>query len=859
MKLNFLVSGMTCAACQANVTRCVSRLDGVSDVAVNLLSGTMQVHFDDQLITPQQISSAVSAIGYGCAPADADNTLRARWDERKARAASAVASLRHRLIASLALLVPLMYVAMGHMLGLPMPSFLSADVNPLLSALVQLALSLIIIAINRRFFTVGFRALFKGAPNMDTLVAIGSSASLLYGLYSVVRMAQAQAAADMAAAAHWSHQLYFESAAMILALVTLGKYLESRSKSKTSDALDKLVELAPKTAAVLRDGEEQLIPAGLLQEGDIVIIRPGESIPADGIITEGQGFCDQSAITGESIPVEKQVGDSVICASINRSGSFRFRASRVGDDTTLSQIIRLVDEAGSSKAPIARLADRVSGIFVPMVIAVAVVTAIVWLLLGKGFEFALSCAISVLVISCPCALGLATPVAIMVGTGKAAENGILIKSATALELLHSANTIVLDKTGTVTSGHPSVTDIRLLCDMDEDTFLAAAAAAEEGSEHPLAGAVVAYAKERCAAIPHADSFSAVTGRGICAEVGGESWLAGNLAFMRENNIITDDELSLSAIETGRQLSLEGKTPLYFARGGQPCGIIAVADTLRETSITAVERFGKLGLDIVLLTGDNAVTAEAVRARLGIGRVLADVLPADKEACIRSLQEEGRRVIMVGDGINDAPALVRADVGIAIGAGTDIAIDSADVVLLKDSLLDVVTAIELSRAVIRNIRGNLFWAFFYNILGIPVAAGALWPLWGIRLSPMLGSAAMSLSSVCVVTNALRLRFFRSSVGSDESAVNISETEAQTNETACCEQETKGEITMTKTMKIEGMMCPRCQAHVEKALSAVDGVAAASADWEAGTAVVTLTADVADDVLAAAVVEAGYTVL
>ncbi len=877
------VTGMTCAACQANVTRCVSKLDGVEEVNVSLLANQMTVSYDETKTGAAQIEEAVREIGYGASPLNQtavkeQGGFRSEWKSRQDQALENQQGMKRRLISSIILLVPLMYIAMGPMMGLPAPSFLVGMENALVSALAQLLLTIPVIFINRHFFTGGFKGLMHRAPNMDSLVAIGSGASLVYGIFSMFRMAYGFGHGDMDVVHEYAHALYFESAAMILTLVTVGKYLEARSKAKTSDALGKLVDLAPKTAVVIRDGAEQTIAAEQVVSGDIVVIRPGESIPVDGVVTEGYGYVDQAAITGESIPVEKNIGDQVISATINKNGTFRFRASKVGEDTTLSQIIRLVDEASNSKAPIARLADKVSGVFVPVVIVIALLTAIVWLIAGSGFEFALSNAISVLVISCPCALGLATPVAIMVGTGKAAEMGILIKSAESLENLHSVDTVVLDKTGTITSGHPSVTDIVILApSLQEDDFLAEAAAAEAGSEHPLAQAVVEQAKERGLGLPQAESFEAVSGRGIRARVGGAEWLAGNAAFMRENGLLheagenTDPAENRIRTEVAR-LAGEGKTPLLFAKDGQIQGIIAVADTIRESSRAAIRRFGEMGLHVVMLTGDNRVTAEAIRRELGIETAISDVLPTEKEAHIRALQEKGHKVAMVGDGINDAPALTRADIGIAIGAGTDIAIESADVVLMKDSLQDVAAAIELSRAVVRNIHMNLFWAFFYNILGIPVAAGVLYPLFQLRLSPMIGSAAMSLSSVCVVTNALRLRFFKPKGGQEEAIEtkenlryneeskdlpNIDTADKDMRNNAGEPAEKKGINEMKKVLKVDGMMCAHCQAHVQKALSEVPGVTEAAVDLEKKEAVVTLSQDVADQTLMNAVTEAGYT--
>ena len=866
------ITGMTCAACQANVTRCVQKLEGVDDVNVSLLANQMTVAYDETKLSQQAIVQAVEEIGYGASCLQdqggrEEGGFRREWQNRQQQAQENQKNMKFRLLWSVVLLVPLMYVAMGAMMGLPVPSFLEGTENTLVSALLQLVLTIPILVINRHFYLNGFKSLFHGAPNMDSLVAIGSGASLAYGLFAMFRMAYGFGHGNMALVHEYAHALYFESAAMILTLVTVGKYLEAKSKSKTSDALGKLMDLAPKTAVVVRGGQEQTIPAQQVQAGDIVVIRPGEGIPVDGVVTEGRGYVDQSAITGESIPVEKGPGDPVISATINKNGSFRFQASKVGEDTTLSQIIRLVDEAGNSKAPIARLADRVSGIFVPVVIGIALVTAVVWLLVGQSFEFALSNAIAVLVISCPCALGLATPVAIMVGTGKAAEMGILIKSAESLENLHAVDTVVLDKTGTITSGHPQVTDLLVLePSLTPQTFLAEAAALELPSEHPLAQAVVEHAKTQALSLPSCEAFEAVAGRGVKATVGGHACLAGNRAFMEENGLLNDDTSSKRAREAVDRLAGEGKTPLLFAREGMLTGVIAVADTVRPSSRAAIRQFSDMGLHVVMLTGDNQVTAEAIRRQLGIETAIADVLPTEKEAHIRALQEKGHKVAMVGDGINDAPALTRADIGIAIGAGTDIAIDSADVVLMKDTLEDVATAIDLSRAVIRNIRMNLFWAFFYNILGIPVAAGVLYPLFHLRLSPMIGSAAMSLSSVCVVTNALRLRFFKRKPAAHPAEKDRYHVQAE-KETVVADafqgvsenisESQKGRTMMKKVLKVDGMMCAHCQMHVEKALAGVDGVTQAKVDLEKKQAEVTLSKEVDDQVLMDTVTQAGYT--
>lgn len=845
MTEKFTVTGMSCAACQANVTKAVSKVEGVSSCNVNLLSGTMTVDFGPPADV-QKICSAVNAIGYGAQlqteNAAAESSYRSRRKELTQRQAEKEKSLKFRMIFSIILLVPLMYIAMGEMIGLPVPAFLTGMENAGVSALTQLLLALPIIFVNRKFFISGFKALFRKVPNMDSLVAIGSSASLIYGIYSLYRIIYGQGHMDTDSVHSYAHQLYFESAAMILTLVTAGKYMEARSEAKTSDALGKLAELAPKTARVIRDGEEITIPSEQLAVGDIIVIRPGDTIPADGIITDGRGSVDESAVTGESIPAEKSVGDSVITASVNKNGSFKIRAEKVGDNTALAQMIRLVENAADTKAPIARIADKVSAVFVPTVIGIAVITFIIWLLTGSGFEFALSCAVSVLVISCPCALGLATPVAVTVGTGKAAQLGILIKSAEALEALHNAEVIVLDKTGTVTTGTPEVEDIIVFGGISEETFLSEAAAAEYGSEHPLGEAVVRCAQKRGLDIPKAENFSAHSGRGVSAEVNGHGYISGNTAFMEENGIISPDDTEI--YNTVKRLSSEGKTPLIFSRDGKPVGIISAADGIRSDSKRAVSRFKELGLSVIMLTGDNRLTAAAIAEKAGITEVISDVLPENKAECIEKLKNEGRKVIMVGDGINDAPALTCADIGIAVGSGTDIAVDSADIVLLHDSLCDAAAAISLSRSVMRNIRMNLFWAFFYNVLGIPLAAGALYPAFGIALNPMIGSAAMSLSSVCVVSNALRLRSF-----SDEYAY-INGNNAEKPQERIDEK-------MTKTLNVEGMMCMHCVAHVQKALEEVEGVSSVQVDLEKKTAVCTISAEVADEALISAVEKAGYT--
>lgn len=830
----FDVGGMTCAACQANVEKCVLKLDGVKKVDVSLLSNSMKVEYDENIVNENTISLAVENIGYSAnvkGKQGEASGFKQEWEARQKRVEAEQNKAKLRLIYSLLLLIPLMLISMGPMIGIPI---LAGEENAMISSMSQLLLATIILFIQNHFFIHGFKALMKKAPNMDSLVAIGSLASYIYGLYSVYRMAYGFGYGNMQVVHHAMHALYFESAAMIVTLVSVGKYLESRSKSKTTDALSKLVDLAPKSATVIRDGKEILVSSSEVLQGDIVVIKPGQKIPVDGKIVSGIGYVDQSTITGESIPVEKHPGDMVISATLNQNGSFKFEALKVGDDATLAQIIRLVDEAGNSKAPIARLADKVSGVFVPIVIAIAIVTAAVWLILGQSFEFALSNAISVLVISCPCALGLATPVAIMVGTGKAASQGILIKSAQSLETLHSIDTIVLDKTGTITSGRPSIQNIIKYKSMSDDDFLSLAASIEQGSEHPLASAILNQAKQKHLELKKVEDFEAVGGKGVVAKVEGKTYFAGNSSFIKEKGISFKEKDVVD-------LADEGKTPLIFASTSEIIGIIAVADTIRDSSKAAIQEFKQKGLHVVMLTGDNRRTANAVGKGLNIDEVISDVLPADKESVIRRLQDQNRKVMMVGDGINDAPALMRADVGVAIGKGTDIAIDSADIVLMKNSLLDVNTAIDLSVSVIRNIKMNLFWAFFYNFLGIPVAAGVFYPLFGWLLSPMLGSAAMSLSSVCVVTNALRLRFF------EPKKIDIKE------ETIIDKEDTK---MMKKTMIVDGMMCQNCVRHVKKALESIDGVVSVSVDLDSKTAEIEMKQEIDDKILLDAVKEEGY---
>ncbi len=758
MNQKFDIQGMTCAACSATVDKSVSKVDGVAKVQVNLLANSMTVEFDEGVASSDSIIKAVKDAGYGASVATKGRGEAAVSGQKADPVAEALASMRHRIIVSAAFLVPLLYIAMGHMFKWPLPTWIHTTPNAITFAFLQFLLTLPIVYVNRSYFQNGFKTLFKGHPNMDSLIAIGSSAAIVYGIFAIFRIGYGLGHQELHLVEHYTMDLYFESAATILTLITLGKFLEARSKGKTSEAITRLLDLAPKTATVLRDGQEMEIPIEDVVVGDLCLVRPGSRVPVDGIIIEGRSSIDQSALTGESIPVEKGVGDTVAAAAINQSGFFTMKAQKVGDDTTLAQIIALVEEAASTKAPISKLADQISAIFVPVVIGIAIVASAIWLILGKDVEFALSIGIAVLVISCPCALGLATPVAIMVGTGRGAANGILVKSAEALEITHTVQTVVLDKTGTITEGRPVVTDILPTGTLSTEALARLAASVEKPSEHPLAAAIVDYASSKGLSLDPIDRFDAVPGRGVEAVLGGQAILAGNLAFMTERGIETADWQADS-----ERLAEEGKTALYFAVDGQLAGIVAVADVIRPTSREAIDRIRDMGIDVVMLTGDNRRTAEAIRRELNLDRVIAEVMPQDKEAEVRRLQEGGRRVAMIGDGINDAPALARADVGIAIGAGTDIAIESADIVLMKGDLMDAATAISLSKSVIRNIRQNLFWAFFYNIVGIPLAAGVLVPLLGIRLSPMFAAAAMSLSSVSVVTNALRLRFFKPKEG------------------------------------------------------------------------------------------------
>lgn len=841
MKQKFDVTGMTCSACSAHVEKSVSKLEGVQCVNVNLLQNSMVVEYDDNALGTTDIIHAVESGGYGASVQGETKTQ----ETPKNVAAEEMHHMKRRLIASFCFLIPLFYISMGHMMGAPLPAILLGDENVMIFALTQLFLTIPVLIINKKYFVVGFKALWNKAPNMDSLIALGSAASVIYSVFAIYSMAYAMGHGDLMTAHHYGMELYFESAAMILTLITVGKYMETRSKGKTSEAISKLMDLAPKTATVLRGGVEQEIPVEDVVTGDTIIVKPGQRIPVDGKIIEGFSAVDESAITGESIPVEKQVGDTVIGATVNKSGYFRMTATRVGKDTTLSQIIALVEEAGASKAPIAKLADKVSGVFVPVVITIAILAAVIWFVAGnQPFSFALSIGIAVLVISCPCALGLATPTAIMVGTGKGAEYGILVKSAESLEIAHQVQTVVLDKTGTLTEGKPVVTDVVLAKGILLNRLLKQAAAVEALSEHPLAEAIVAYAKEKEVAFEKAENLTATAGQGVEADVAGKHILAGNLKMMQERGIQLG-EWEAKAVE----LAEAGKTPLFFAENETFLGIVALADTLKPTSKAAVDAFHQMGIEVVMLTGDNKRTAEAIARELDI-QVIAEVLPQDKEREVRRLQEQGKKVAMIGDGINDAPALMRADVGVAIGAGTDVAMESADIILMKSDLMDAVTAIELSHATIRNIKENLFWAFFYNACGIPLAAGVFYPFLEWKLNPMFAAAAMSFSSAFVVGNALRLRLFRPKYAKTTTALPKEDIQKELNH--------KEEIGMKKVLKIEGMMCNHCTGRVEKALNDLDGVTA-EVSLEGKSATVTLSKDVSDETLVQTVTDAGYEVV
>lgn len=880
MKERFDVTGMTCSACSSHVEKSVGKLTGVENVSVNLLTNSMQVEFDENKLDTAGIIKAVEDAGYGAAVKDEHAKSGAKTsgqsDSQENSGLSAVEqnvkNMKKRLIVSLIFWIPLMYVSMGHMiyqwLNIPMPpftmNFLHGNENAITYAFTQFLLLLPILIANQKYFKNGFKTLWHRSPNMDSLIAIGAGAAILYGIFAIYRIGYAMGHGDMMVVHQYAHDLYFESAGTILTLITIGKYLETKSKGKTSEAITKLLNLAPKTVTVVRDGVEQVVDAADVGKGEIFLVKPGESVAVDGIVLEGKSSFDESAITGESIPVPKQEGDTIVSASINKSGLIRAKATKVGEDTTIAQIIRLVEEASSSKAPIAKMADKIAGVFVPTVITIALITGIIWLISGATFEFAMSTAIAVLVISCPCALGLATPVAIMVGTGKGAENGILIKSGDALETAHQIDTVVLDKTGTITQGKPVVTDI--ICaagkNADKTQLLQIAGSLEKGSEHPLAEAIVNYCVTNNISLEKVTDFNALFGKGIEGTVSGTHYYAGNEKMMEEKGI----SLSTEQKNQIQALAKQGRTPLLFADEKQFLGIVAVADVVKPTSKEAVQKFRNYGIHVIMLTGDNEVTAQAIKEQVGIDEVIAGVLPTQKEEKISALKQAGHKVAMIGDGVNDAPALASADVGIAIGAGTDVAIESADIVLMKNDLLDAVGAVKLSKAVIRNIKENLFWAFFYNSIGIPLAAGVLYPLFQIKLNPMFGAAAMSLSSVCVVSNALRLRWVKlhdakktqidphQDVAASTIA-DINQHNALDNNIKSTNND-KGESTMTTTISIEGMMCAHCQAHVEKALKEVAGVTEVTVSLENKNAVV--TGDASVEALKQAVVDAGYEV-
>lgn len=880
MKERFDVTGMTCSACSSHVEKSVGKLTGVENVSVNLLTNSMQVEFDENKLDTAGIIKAVEDAGYGAAVKDghakSGTKTSGQSDSQENSGLSAVEqnvkNMKKRLIVSLIFWIPLMYVSMGHMiyqwLNIPMPpftmNFLHGNENAIIYAFTQFLLLLPILIANQKYFKNGFKTLWHRSPNMDSLIAIGAGAAILYGIFAIYRIGYAMGHGDMAVVHQYAHDLYFESAGTILTLITIGKYLETKSKGKTSEAITKLLNLAPKTVTVVRDGVEQVVDAADVGKGEIFLVKPGESVAVDGIVLEGKSSFDESAITGESIPVPKQEGDAIVSASMNKSGLIRAKATKGGEDTTIAQIIRLVEEASSSKAPIAKMADKIAGVFVPAVITIALITGVIWLISGATFEFAMSTAIAVLVISCPCALGLATPVAIMVGTGKGAENGILIKSGDALETAHQIDTVVLDKTGTITQGKPVVTDI--ICaagkNADKTQLLQIAGSLEKGSEHPLAEAIVNYCETNSIALEKVTDFNALFGKGIEGTVSGTHYYAGNEKMMEEKGI----SLSTEQKNQIRELAKQGRTPLLFADEKQFLGIVAVADVVKPTSKEAVQKFRDYGIHVIMLTGDNEVTAQAIKEQVGIDEVIAGVLPTQKEQKISALKQAGHKVAMIGDGVNDAPALASADVGIAIGAGTDVAIESADIVLMKNDLLDAVGAVKLSKAVIRNIKENLFWAFFYNSIGIPLAAGVLYPLFQIKLNPMFGAAAMSLSSVCVVSNALRLRWVKlhdakktqSEPHQDVAAstiADINQHNALDNNIKSTNND-KGESTMTTTISIEGMMCAHCQAHVEKALKEVAGVTEVTVSLENKNAVV--TGDASVEALKQAVVDAGYEV-
>ena len=867
-KQKFDIQGMTCSSCSSHVEKAVCKLEGTKNVNVNLLSNSMVVEYDEKQLNSEKIVKAVIDAGYGANVANNKKTLQdtkttQKQNKEVTETDATLKSMKKRLIWSVIFLIPLMYIAMHHMLPTQqiIKDIFHVPENALIFGFTQILLLIPIIYLNRNYFIVGFKRLLKGSPNMDSLIAIGSSAAIIYGIYAIYMIGYGQGHNNIELVQKYSNNLYFESAGTILTLITIGKYLETKSKGKTKDAISKLINLAPKTSIVIRNNEETEIQTSEILQGETIVIKPGTSIPVDGIIIEGKSSIDQSSITGESMPVEKSIGDNVVSGTINKNGYFKMQATKVGENTTLSQIIKLVEEAGSSKAPIARLADKVSGIFVPVVITISILATVFWLMQGQSFEFALSIGISVLVISCPCALGLATPVAIMVGTGKGAQNGILIKSAESLETLHLVDTIVLDKTGTITVGKPKVTDI-LVNNINEKHLLKIAASLEKNSEHPLAEAIIQKAEEEEQELEEVQGFIAVSGRGVKGKIAGINYLGGNYKFMLENNIPANN----TAHEAEKFLE-QGKTVIYFARENEIIGTIAVADTIKQASYQAIQELKARNLEVVMLTGDNEIVSNTIAKELEIEKVVSEILPQDKEKEVSKLQKNGKKVAFVGDGINDSPALVRADVGLAIGSGTDIAIESADIVLMKNSLLDVVTAIDLSKAVIKNIKMNLFWAFFYNTIGIPIAAGLFYLSLGWKLNPMIGAAAMSLSSVCVVTNALRLTKFKTKFAQNE--ISYKNEQAKSKIQLTCKsdsEESQNEakeimeekIMNTKTIQIEGMQCNHCKMMVEKVLGALDGVEKVEVNLENKTAIITTKQEIADSKIKEVIEEAGFVV-
>ena len=861
MHEKYNVTGMTCAACQARVQKSVSKLTGVQECNVNLLKNSMVVTYDDKNVNSGQIIAAVEKAGYGASLQQVKGKSAAQAVSPVDTAKKEYEAMRRRVIWSFVFTIPLFYISMGHMLGWPMPGVFLGTENSMIYALTLFLLVLPVAIINNKYYRIGFKTLFHGSPNMDSLIALGSGASLAYGIYALYKIAWGFGHGDLALVDQFAHDLYFEGAGTILTLITLGKFFEARAKGRTSDAINKLMNLAPKKATVIRDGVESVIPAEEVEKGDILVVKAGESVPVDGVLLEGTGSVDESAITGESIPVDKQTGDKVIGATINQSGYFKMRADKVGDETALSQIIRLVDEATSSKAPIAKLADKVAGIFVPIVIGIALLAMVVWLICGATFEFAMTIAVSVLVVSCPCALELATPTAIMVGTGRGASNGILIKSAEALETAHSVNVVVMDKTGTITQGKPVVTDLKCRSGVTEDQLLQIAASLEKLSEHPLARSIVAEAEKQDTQLLPVEQFEQIPGQGIKGSVKELACLAGNQKLLNAEGI--HDE-ALEQLQD--QMADQGKTPLFFAAAGKLIGMVAVADVVKPTSKQAIADLQAMGIEVVMLTGDHKKTAEAIRKQVGVDRVVAEVLPQDKEREVHALQASGKKVAMVGDGINDAPALARADVGIAIGAGTDVAMESADIVLMRNDLLDVTGAIELSKATIRNIKENLFWAFFYNIIGIPIAAGCWYTAFNLKMNPMVAALAMSFSSVFVVSNALRLRFFKPKHGSAVSDSTAETTTSVTTESPVQKisvkqttiKQSNGGTTMKKELMIEGMMCQNCVKHVTHALEGILGAADVQVSLEDKKATVNVPESVTDEALKAAVTEAGYEV-